>query len=154
MLAPIATDLRGLRDRALILLVGWAAALRRSELAALELRDLHFEREGVVLTIRRSKRDREGGGEEVAVPFAAELEQCPVPALQAWLAAAALAEGRVFRSIDRHGAIGANVSGWTIGEIVKVRVEAASLEATSALTRCAQDSRRRRREVASAKPPS
>ena len=63
-LPPIDTDLRGLRDRALML-VGWAAALRRSELAALEICDLSFEREGVMLAIRRSKRDQEGGGEPI-----------------------------------------------------------------------------------------
>ena len=43
--AAIPADLRGLRDRAL-LLVGWAAALRRSELVALEVADLGFEPEG------------------------------------------------------------------------------------------------------------
>ena len=127
VVAPIATDLRGLRDRALIL-VGWAAALRRSELAALEIRDLHFEREGVALTIRRSKRDQEGEGEEVAVPFAGDVAWCPVRALQAWLSAAALAEGRAFRKIDRHGAIGADLSAWAIGEIVKARVIAVGLD--------------------------
>jgi len=64
-------DLRGLRDRAL-LLVGWTAALRRSELVALEVGDLGFEPEGVVLTIRRSKTDREGADATVAVPVGGE----------------------------------------------------------------------------------
>jgi site-specific recombinase XerD len=67
VILKIPADLRGLRDRAL-LLVGWAAALRRSELVALEVADLSFEPEGVVLTIRRSKTDREGAGASVAVP--------------------------------------------------------------------------------------
>jgi len=126
VLAPIPDDLRGLRDRALIL-VGWAAALRRSELAALEIRDFIFERQGVVVRIRRSKRDQEGEGEEVAIAFAAEPKQCAVRALQAWLAAAALTDGNVFRSIDRHGTIGANLSPWAIGEVVKTRVAIAGL---------------------------
>jgi integrase len=43
----IPADLRGLRDRAL-LLIGWAVALRRSELVALEFGDLSFEPEGGV----------------------------------------------------------------------------------------------------------
>jgi integrase len=82
-------DLRGRRDRAL-LLVGWAAALRRSELVALEVADLSFELEGVVLTIRRSKTDRDGAGAAVAVPFGEEVATCPVAALRRWLAAAAI----------------------------------------------------------------
>jgi integrase len=68
VLAPIAADPRGQRDRAL-LLVGWAAALRRSELAALRVDDVRFEPEGAVLTIRRSKTDQDAAGATVAVPF-------------------------------------------------------------------------------------
>ncbi|MGK7871734.1 integrase, partial [Falsiroseomonas sp. E2-1-a20] len=45
--------LQPLRDRAL-LLVGFAAALRRSELVALDLADLRHVSEGLVLTLRRS----------------------------------------------------------------------------------------------------
>jgi hypothetical protein len=40
---------------------------RRSELVALEVADLAFEPEGVVLTIRRSKTDREGAGATAAI---------------------------------------------------------------------------------------
>jgi hypothetical protein len=55
-----------------LLLVGWAAALRRSELVALQVGDLSFEPEGVVLTIRRSKTDREGAGAIVAARLGGE----------------------------------------------------------------------------------
>ena len=54
LLAPIPADLRGLRDRAL-LLVGFAGALRRSELAQIHLEDLHRTDRGYELTIKRSK---------------------------------------------------------------------------------------------------
>jgi site-specific recombinase XerD len=122
----IPADPRGLRDRAL-LLVGWAAALRRSELVAIEVADLAFEPEGVVLTIRRSKTDREGAGATVPVPLGAEEESCPVGALRRWLAATAIAEGRVFRRIDRHGNLGPTLSDRALAEIVASRAAAAGL---------------------------
>jgi site-specific recombinase XerD len=91
---------RGLRDRAL-LLVGFAAALRRSELVALEMRDVAFESEGVVLLIRRSKTDPEAAGHLVGIPFSEHAETCPVRALQTWLTRSRITDGPVFRPIER-----------------------------------------------------
>jgi site-specific recombinase XerD len=65
---PIAPSSIGeLRNRAIIL-VGFAGAFRRSELVALDLADLEFTAEGALITIRRSKTDREGLGRKVAIP--------------------------------------------------------------------------------------
>lgn len=50
---------RDIRDRAL-LLVGFAGALRRSELVGLSTANVRFEREGMTLTLRRSKTNQEG----------------------------------------------------------------------------------------------
>jgi integrase len=61
MLATCQSDLRGLRDRAL-LAFGFASALRRSELVALQVEDLTETAEGYRVTIRRSKTDQEGQG--------------------------------------------------------------------------------------------
>src|SRR6266508_870611 len=47
-------SLRELRDRA-ILLLGFASAMRRSELVALDIADLEDVPEGLLVTIRRSK---------------------------------------------------------------------------------------------------
>jgi integrase len=96
----------GLRDRALVL-VGFGAALRRSELVALDRRDLTFTGEGVRITLRRSKADQEGAGEVVGVVRVPGSPTCPVAALNAWLAAAGSDEGPVFRAVDRHGRVGA-----------------------------------------------
>jgi site-specific recombinase XerD len=52
-------DLKGLRDRAL-LLIGFAGAFRRSELVALDFEDLEESELGFRVTIRRSKTDQEG----------------------------------------------------------------------------------------------
>ena len=123
----IPDDLRGRRDRAL-LLIGWTAALRRSELVELEVGDLSFEPEGVVLTIRRSKTDREGAGATVPVPFGGEEATCPVGALRRWLETTAVSEGRVFRRIDRHGKLGPTLSDRALAEIVAARAAAAGLD--------------------------
>jgi len=100
LVAGLPGTLRGRRDRAL-LLVGFAGALRRSELVALAVRDVAFEAEGMVLTIRRSKTDPEAAGQLVGIPYGEQPETCPVRALQAWLEAARITEGAVFRPIER-----------------------------------------------------
>ena len=61
-MAPIASErLADIRDRAL-LLFGFAGAMRRSELAALDLEDIEETPEGLRVTIRRSKTDQEVHG--------------------------------------------------------------------------------------------
>ena len=96
LLAPIPDDLRGRRDRAL-LLVGFAGALRRSELAGILLADLVRTDQGYELTLKRSKGSQTGA---VLVPLPyGKTELCPVRALTRWLDAAALGEGPVFRRI-------------------------------------------------------
>lgn len=47
------------RDRAMLLL-GWACAMRRSELVALDVEDIAFTSQGALVTVRRSKTDQEG----------------------------------------------------------------------------------------------
>jgi integrase len=96
------SGLRGARDRAL-LLVGFAGAFRRSELAALEVADLKFTAEGLVIDLRRSKTDQEAKGREVGIPFGADELTCPVRSLKAWLTRANIELGPVFRSVGKNG---------------------------------------------------
>ncbi len=86
--------LRDHRDRALIAL-GMAAALRRSELVALRVEDLRRVMEGLRIRIARSKTDQEGDGQVVAVPNGKRIR--PVALVDAWLQAAGIADGFVFR---------------------------------------------------------
>ena len=67
--------LKDLRDRAL-LLIGFAGGLRRSELAAINLIDFERVREGIILTIRRSKTDQDGVGRKIGIPFGRTIH-CP-----------------------------------------------------------------------------
>jgi len=103
MLAEVPADTpRGLRDRAPLLL-GFSGAFRRSELVALRVEDLTETPEGLRVRIARSKGDQEGTGQEIAIPRGTRLR--PVEALRAWLAAAGIAEGPVFRRVTRHGVV-------------------------------------------------
>src|SRR5205823_5956726 len=96
MLRDLPRNLLGVRDRAL-LLVGFAGAFRRSELVAVDVSDLRFGTEGLLITIRRSKTDQEGSGRDVAIPHGAYELTCPVRAMRQWLDSAGIAEGPVFR---------------------------------------------------------
>lgn len=101
ILKIIPPDVLGKRDKAL-LLVGWAGALRRSELVGLDYEDLLPVEEGVVLTIRKSKGDQEAKGQKVAIP-SLENEFCPVKALFEWRSIVARGSGPVFCAIGYGG---------------------------------------------------
>lgn len=91
---------RSIRDGA-ILALGLAAALRRSELVALEWRDVELVDKGLKLTLRHSKTDQEGEGQVIAVPAGKVLK--PVERLKAWLAVRGHGAGPLFYQIDPQG---------------------------------------------------
>ena len=91
---------RSVRDRA-IMALGLAAALRRSELVALERRDVEMVDKGLKLTLRHSKTDQEGEGQVIAVPTGKALK--PVERLKAWLALRGADAGPLFYQIDPQG---------------------------------------------------
>ena len=68
VLGAMGDRLKDLRDRAL-LLIGFAGGLRRSELVAIDFIEVERVREGIILTIPRSKTDQEGVGRKIGVPF-------------------------------------------------------------------------------------
>lgn len=95
--------MKAARDKAL-LLVGFAGAFRRSELVALRYEDITEFDNGLELLLRRSKTDQEGVGRTVFIPYA-RGNRCPVKALLAWLELAGIAEGPLFRPINRYDQI-------------------------------------------------
>jgi len=120
--------LDGLRARALILL-GYAGAFRRSELVALDVADLKWTAEGVVVTVRRSKTDQKGEGRQKAVPFVGGMT-CAATALKAWLTASETGSGPVFRPFSRHGTpLDHRMSAQTVAVIVKGAAGRAGIDA-------------------------
>ena len=116
-----------LRNRAL-LLVGFAGAFRRSELVAIEAGDLRWTDEGVVITVRHSKTDQRGVGLEKPLPFVKE-GLCAATALRAWIVAAGITEGPVFRPMNRNGAPkNAQLNPQSVALLIKVACEKVGLD--------------------------
>jgi integrase len=128
MVAHLPTNLAGARDAA-VLLIGFASALRASELVAITVDDVRDREAGLVITIRRSKTDQEGAGREVAIPFGRDPQTCPVSALRRWLTEAGISEGPVFRAVNRHGSVSPSpLSPRSISLIVQRSARAAGLD--------------------------
>lgn len=117
MVANMPSGLIGMRDRALLLL-GFAGAFRRSELVALNIADIQECEAGLRVFIGKSKTDQESRGVTIAIVPGAVA--CPVKAMKAWIEAAAITDGPVFRSIAKGERIStARLSGKSVADIVK-----------------------------------
>ena len=133
----------GARDRAMLLL-GFGAALRRSELVSLTLGDVEtVPGRGIMLTIGRSKTDQHGAGQRVAVHAnPAEPGCCPAEALEAWLrhrraapdldwsaSATMRAERPLFCAVTKAGKVtGQGLSDKAVVRLVKQAAEGAGLD--------------------------
>lgn len=128
MVAALPDTLLGLRDRA-ILLLGFAGAFRRSELVDLDREDLEIGSEGITATLRRSKTDQEGEGRKIGIPYGVRPETCPVRAILAWLDAAGIEDGPMFRSVNRHGQLQpGRLSDKAVALVVKRQAQACGLD--------------------------
>lgn len=110
--------LRGLRDRALLCL-GWASGgRRRSEIVALDVEDLDLTelaaRDLIRLRLPGTKTTTRGDTPRLV------LQGTPARIVAAWIEAAGLSSGPLFRRITRHDTIGRNrLSGAGVAEILR-----------------------------------
>ena len=108
MIAQCPDSAIGTRDAA-VLALGFAAALRRSELCALRVDDLTIippAREHplrMLIAIRQSKTDQNGKGQMIAVPEGKTIK--PIDRVQAWLSVSGITQGPLFRTMKRGGAV-------------------------------------------------
>jgi len=100
---------RGLRDAAIIA-IGFAAALRRSEICNLKVDDIEFidSIDGVSLPkmflyIRKSKTDQQGKGQKIAIPEGKKIK--PIMRLKDWLNISGIHSGHVFQTLKRGGGL-------------------------------------------------
>lgn len=111
----------GTRDAAIILL-GFASALRRSELVALTLADLTHQPAGLLLSVRSSKTDPAGHGHHA--------ETDPVAALTTWLALRGPTPGPLFTRTWGPTISAEPLAGRAIARMLRTRAEAAGLNGT------------------------
>lgn len=105
LVATCDRSVRGRRDRAL-LLIGFAAALRRSELVALRVEDVAVVAGGLRLRIARGKTDQVAQGAEIGLPRGRHAETCPHRAFDDWQEVATRKTGPLFRRVSTAGRIG------------------------------------------------
>jgi len=124
----------GLRDRA-VLLLGFAGALRRSELVALDVEDLAVRPSlGLTLTIRSSKTDQNGTGQTLAILAVSSRSgkpsrYCPVAAVGVWLRFAEIGSGALFRSLRKGDRVTTDrLSDRGVARIIKQAARAAGHE--------------------------
>ena len=132
MLATLAHDLRGLRDRAM-LLIGFAGGLRRSEIVALDhAKDdtpdsggwVEILEGGVLISLRGKT-----GWREVEIARGSSDQTCPVHALTQWLHYAKIDFGPVFVAVARNGmkATQDRLSDKHVARLIKQTVRAAGI---------------------------
>lgn len=131
--APLAHAAHYARDRAM-LLIGVTAALRVSELVALELGDVETDADGrgLLVTVRRSKTDQGGRGRTVGVLPQGRSIRCPVEAWMQWRRLRGDWPGAAFVAIERSGELGRKALDESTGRrIVVRRAKAAGIDLTS-----------------------
>jgi integrase len=126
------TDLAGARDRALFLL-GFAGALRRSELVGLDVEHVTWTDDGMKVLLERSKTDKDGEGAEIVIPHGQADDTCPVAALKAWLDQAKITAGPLFRKVNRGDVVEtARLSTDAVRQILLKRAAKAGVKGTLA----------------------
>ena len=103
LVATLGEDLVGLRDRALLTL-GWSSACRRSELVALDVADVESSSAKASSCTSGARRaTRRARASTRASPTRPRPRSAPCARSSAWLDAAGITEGPIFRGVDRHG---------------------------------------------------
>jgi integrase len=116
------------RDRA-VLLVGFASGLRSAELAGLDLADVDFVPEGLVLRVLRSKTDQEGAGRELGVHRGRRRSTCPARALEEWIRDRGAWPGPLFCHLGVGGQVShRRLHPSAVGSIVQAAAKRAGLD--------------------------
>jgi integrase len=116
------SPVKAARDR-LLLLAGFASAMRRSELVGVQVEHITHLPTGIEIFLPYSKTDQDKNGRIVFIPHAHDESRCPVKALGEWLEISGIKEGFIFRAVTRHDRVARHgLSAQSVALVVKASV--------------------------------
>jgi len=93
-------EIKKFRDKAIIL-VGFGGGFRRNEIVSIDYEDLEFVKEGVKITVKKSKTDQFGEGMIKGLPYFDNQIYCPVVNLEKWISLSRINKGPIFRRFNK-----------------------------------------------------
>ena len=122
MIQATANDLRGQRDRTLLML-GYDSMRRRSELVSLRVEDIDWDEQGkAAILLRKSKTDQSGMGKWIHLSPKSSNE------LRKWLEVSKLKTGFILRGVNLKGEITSELGAGQVGRIYKLLAKKANFK--------------------------
>ena len=120
--------IKKLRNRTLIL-IGFGGGFRRTELISIDYEDIDFVKEGVKITLKRSKTDQFGEGLLKGLPYFENIKYCPVTSLKDWIYLSKIKTGPVFRRFAKGSILtGHRLTDQSVALIIKDCLKLAGIE--------------------------
>jgi len=121
-------EIKKLRDRSIIL-IGFSGGFRRNEIVSIDYDDLDFVKEGVKISLKRSKTDQFGEGSVKGLPYFENSQYCPVVSLSKWIKISKINSGALFRRFTKGSKLSENrLSDQTVALLIKDYLEIAGIE--------------------------
>jgi site-specific recombinase XerD len=120
-------EIKKLRDRSIIL-IGFSGGFRRNEIVSLDYDDLDFVKEGLKISLKKSKTDQFGDGLVKGLPYFENSQYCPVVSLRKWIEISKINSGALFRRFIKGSKLSENrLSDQTVALLIKDYLEIAGI---------------------------
>ena len=120
-------EIKKFRDRSIIL-IGFSGGFRRNEIVSLDYDDLDFVKEGLKISLKKSKTDQFGEGFVKGLPYFENSQYCPVVSLRKWIEISKINSGALFRRFIKGSKLSENrLSDQTVALLIKDYLEIAGI---------------------------
>ena len=124
-------EIKKIRDRSIIL-IGFSGGFRRNEIVSLNFEDLDFVKEGLKISLKRSKTDQFGIGSLKGLPYFKNSKYCPVLSLKKWINISRINNGSLFRRFSKGSNLTEDrLTDQTVALLVKKYLQLAGIDSKS-----------------------